>query len=540
MPDLRPYQVANNTALRRLEDFGPVRAVSCMPTGGGKTVCEADMLLDDAPQVLLTHRSFLLDQISAELSLHGVEHGIMARGHRPNFAAPIQLGMIQTFYKRCFVSKKWRLPDAARIHIDEIHTVAAMMAQKICTTYWHLGASTIGWTASPYELSHLVDHQIVTTTVPQLIQQGWLVPPVMYGPDAPDLERLEAIPRQANGEYMPGAVKKVWDSKAIFGRVLANYHRINPEGRPAMLFAQGVPYSLWFAQRFSACGVKTAHIDGDDVWVDGKQYESDSAARKDIFERSKPGGDIKCISNFFVLREGFNAPWISHVIYTVPVGARHNWVQMGGRGLRSYPEKTCCTYQDHAGNWLRHPPLDSAEPWDIETSARTLAKLRIANLRAMIVDGVRVEPKEREPICCVKCFAIRLTGDECPVCGYRYSKRARPVVQVNGRLKLVYGPAYKEREIIRRKTDTQVWREAYWGSRQHCPTRTFEQIYCWAAKENNWNWLPRDLPLMPLSDLDWYKPVGDVPPEKLRILGEPSHGPMHREAGRSVAEAPLV
>jgi superfamily II DNA or RNA helicase len=380
--ELRDYQIDNNNRVRRLEDFGPVRVCCCSPTGSGKSVMEADMLLDDKPQLLLTHRRFLLDQLSAELSAHGVKHGVIARGVRASWHEPIQLGMIQTFYKRAFESKKLLLPEAARVHIDEIHTVSAMMAQRIATAYRARGASLIGWTATPYELSHLCDHQIVSATVPELIARGYLVPPIVYGPDMPGAEELETVNRQANGEYSPSQVERVWNSKAIFGRVLASYHRLNPEQKPAMGFAQSVPASAWFAQRFSACGVKSAHIDGDDVWVDGKLYESDTAARTAVFDRTRPDGDIKCLWNFFVLREGFNAPWISHIIFATIVGARHNWVQMGGRGLRPFEGKTHCTYSDHGGNWLRHEPLDSAKPWDMRTRAVTLAKLRIAHMRA--------------------------------------------------------------------------------------------------------------------------------------------------------------
>jgi superfamily II DNA or RNA helicase len=58
--ELRDYQIDNNNRVRRLEDFGPVRVCCCSPTGSGKSVMEADMLLDDKPQLLLTHRRFLV------------------------------------------------------------------------------------------------------------------------------------------------------------------------------------------------------------------------------------------------------------------------------------------------------------------------------------------------------------------------------------------------------------------------------------------------------------------------------------------------
>lgn len=518
--ELRDYQLANNSAIRERESFGPVRDCVCSPTGSGKSVMMADLLCDDKPQCLFTHRRFLLKQLSAVLESHGVEFGIRADGFRPNLAARIQLAMTQTEWSRVFERAKagkrsWPLHNAGRILIDEPHAQSGAVMQKIADTYYGRNASVIGFDATPREVGHIFTHQLVPATVTQLIGRGYLVPPIVFGPDMPDADALEAAGRQSNGEYSKTGLEKVWNVHRIFGRVAENYCRLNPTGKAALLFASGVPHSLWFAQQLSNAGIPAAHIDSDTVWIDGEFLPSNDETRERVFEASRTG-KIKVLCNYFVLREGFDAPWIEHVILACVIGARSNFVQMVGRGARPWPGKEHFILQDHGGNWLRHPPWDCDDPWDMSTPERVLAQIRISLMRleAGRPDAPRTTP---EPICCPRCFSIRLRGDECPVCKYRYAKRSRPVVQLDGELKMQEGFAYKPYKIKKSEpTDAGAWKRLFWGCRKHRPNRTFQQLWNYDALQHGWKWLPRDLPLMPVEERHWFMPVGDVPLDCLR------------------------
>jgi hypothetical protein len=101
---------------------------------------------------------------------------------------------------------------------------------------------------------------------------------------------------------------------------------------------------------------------------------------------------------------------------------------------------------------------------------------------------------------------IFVTGN----CGFRYDKHSHYVIQANGTLRFITGKLYKPRKVTRRDGDDKRWERAFWGARKN-GSRTFEQIYAWFAHQNNWRWLPRDLPLMPKHDYQWYLPCRDVP-----------------------------
>lgn len=506
MKTLRAYQVENNRKVRAAEDFGPVRLNVQSPTGSGKTVMMADLLTDPMPQGVLTHRCILFDMLRRVLTEAGIPFGMRAAGYKPDYNQPIQICMAQTEWSRTFKKQQSPVHKALRWHIDEIHAQQGDNTFTMLQKYRRSGSSIITWTATPQDIGAYVDHNIIAAQVHELIAAGYLVPPQVFGPSHPDMEKLDKVKRQVNGEYSLAGLENVWDSKVIFGNVLENLLLLNPELKPTILFAQGIPHSLFFAQQLTAHGIRSAHIDGDDIWVDGKSYSSDSKARQEIFDRSQ-AGDIKVICNRFVMREGVDLPWLCHCINACVFGTRKTWVQANGRILRPYENKSQAVIQDHGGNYLRFPDLDASDPWELGVSDRVAAATRIDNIR----DG-----KILEPICCSRCRAVRTDGDTCPVCGFKSSLRQRAVVQVNGELKLVTGSAYRKQRIVKTKDDAATWKGLYHGNLKYHPERTPSQIRAYHAYKNDWKWLPKDLPMMPLVDEHWHIPVKEIPREALR------------------------
>jgi hypothetical protein len=98
------------------------------------------------------------------------------------------------------------------------------------------------------------------------------------------------------------------------------------------------------------------------------------------------------------------------------------------------------TIQDHGGGWHAHGSFNVNRSWNMGLSDYVMSGIREDDLR---------EKKEPEPICCPRCFFIRLSGDMCPSCKYRHETRSRLVVQHTGILKPVEGAIYKPRREYR-------------------------------------------------------------------------------------------
>jgi len=501
MTQLRPYQQSAVDHFRqRIWRGERFRECLAMPTGSGKTIVMADLLRDPLNQIVISHRCLLLDQIAAVLDRAGIRYGRRAAGYRPDDTANIQLAMAQTEVRRF---NQMGTFNADVIHVDEIHCQRGGKFRTVFNEYASRG-SVIGYTATPADLSGMVDSVHWAAKVPELVRRGYLCQPLVFSCSQPDLKSLETLRRDATGEYLAGDVSRLVRPRVIFGQVLANYRRLNPDGSPFVLFAHSVKSSVWWAQSLSGKGVPTAHIDGDDVWVDGQFFKSDSAKRKEIFDRVE-SGDLMGVSNRFVLREGFDCPAIGHAILTCPFGTRKSFVQACGRALRPFGLRQYAIIQDHSGSCISHPALDSGDPWDWRSPPGMAEKIRISEMR---------NDELPEPIMCPKCNLVRGAGDTCPHCGHRYTKRARYVIQSDGTLKLVHGRAFKPRHVAKRHDDEKVWQRLYWSTVKNS-NRTAEQAYAFFAYKNDWRWLPRNLPLMPKREADWFIPLKDVPKSRL-------------------------
>jgi hypothetical protein len=122
----------------------------------------------------------------------------------------------------------------------------------------------------------------------------------------------------------------------VFGRVLAAWKQHNPGQRPTLLFAPDVKGSIYFAEQFTEAGIPAAHIDGDDIWMNGESYSSDGDMRELVRDKLA-SGDIKVVCNRFVLREGIDWPFVECGILATVFGSLSSYIQSGGRLLRASP-----------------------------------------------------------------------------------------------------------------------------------------------------------------------------------------------------------
>ncbi len=505
MPALWDHQVQAIDDILMAYHDGWKRICLTSPTGGGKTAIMAELArhaLDaDCKVVIYTNRQLLIDQLSANMNQMGLYHGIRAAGHDYRLDEALQIASVQTEDSRTLKRGRWQLHEADLVLIDEAHIQTGKKIRTIMETHIAEGAACVGFTATPIDLGGIYDHLIVAGTNSQLRACGALVPAHHYGPDEPDLKQ---IGRVALGQDLTEKqnVKAIM-RPGIFARVYREWNRLNPDGRATILFGPDVGGALWFSEEFWKKGVTAAHIDGEEVWINGRSYQSSKEARNDALEGSRDG-TVRLLSNRFVLREGIDCPWLVHGVFACVFGSLQSYLQSGGRLLRSHPGLRCVVLQDHGGNWHRHGSLNADRTWDLSQTAGMIAGLREERLRAK---------KEPEPARCPRCQRI-LFGFKCP-CGFEIQpgKKSRPVVQSDGTLKEMTGDIYRPRRLSNRHDNAKIWERMYYRSRR--AGRTFKAAEALFAKENNWFYPPRDLPLMPLREMDWFQKVADVPVERL-------------------------
>ena len=481
------------------------------PTGGGKSRIIFEVIHDTSSDVsLYTDRRMLLAQIAKGLDDEGIEYGMRAAGHEPALLRRIQLSMMQTEGSQTLGNGR-AIHPAGVVIIDEAHKMAGDTMMALDAE--HIEAKPhrikIGTTATPLGIGHFYDDLIVAGTNRELRKCGALVPAYHYGPDEPDTKWVGTV-KVDSGECGIVQSKRKQYAHRVFGRVVDNYHILNPEQKPSLLFAPDVATSKWFAQELTAKGIPSAHICGDEIWVDGEEMGTDDANRNMIAERSRDG-DIKVVCNRFVMREGINWPWIYHGIFATVFGSLTSYLQAGGRLLRAHPSMDRICVQDHGGNWHRHGSLNSDREWDLGYDDRIVQGLRKSRMQSK---------EDPEPIVCPKCHACRVGGPECPQCGYRHVGRVRSVLQKDGSLREMRGDIYREPRRLEKSERVQSdWVNRVRGIRKSTKDTvvgmTFAQAEVGFARTHNWAYPPRNLPEMPLNPADWFRPIQKVPIERL-------------------------
>ncbi len=506
---------------------GQKRICLTSPTGGGKTriMCElARHFLHHGQGVqLYTNRKLLLDQLADDLGEFGFSYGVRAAGKARTKKELLQVASIQTEDSRVHKKQTWEMHDAKLVLLDESHLHSGPQIRRILDAHLQAGAHYVGFTATPLGIGELYDQLVVAGSTSQLRACGALLPCFHFGPDEPDLKGIKTPPGQDLTEKE--AVKAIMTG-GIFGRVFDHYTRLNPEQKPTILFAPGVQESVWFAEQFVANGISAAHIDGNEVWINGKSYRSCTSARDDAL-RGSEDGSIKVLCNRFVLREGIDCPWLGHGIFATVFGSVQSYLQSGGRLLRSHPSLRSVTLQDHGGNWWRHGSLNADREWSLEYDSAIVAGLRDHRLRTKLCRRCRARTdggycrecgfvNETEGKRCPQCTLI-LSGVKCP-CGYEIPIRehSRPVVQRDGTLKMMHGDIFKPRSVSKRPDGPKLWERMYYRSRTEKGDRTFRAAMALFAYENNFQWPDLDWPLMPVDEHDFFRKVIDVPRERLK------------------------
>ncbi len=499
------------------------RVILTSPTGGGKSVIMQQLATEFYERghkvSLYSNRRMLIEQLSAGFHDAGIRHGVRAAGWEDNRDHPVQISSVQTESSRVLKRKSWNLHDSKLVLVDEGHLQKDGKALELFNRHHDAGAGVVWVTATPIEMQDVkADVLVVAGTNSELRGCGALVPANQYGPDEPDLRKFKALQQRLAAGVNPSEAlaAQAMMNPTIMARVWEWFKKLNPLHLPTLLFAPGVKESIWFAEKFNAQGVRAAHIDGEDIWLDGELHPSDSELRAHVLAESK-AGRIVVLCNRFVLREGIDCPWLRHGIFATIFGSKKSYLQSGGRLLRADNDPVTCdrwgpkdfaTIQDHGGNWWRHGSLNADQEWDLDTTESSAVGLRQERIR---------KGKEPEPFRCPQCGRIWVAGRQCQ-CGLMLDsrKKSRPVVSTDGTLSPMVGDIFKPHRVCKASNGEALWEKMYYRSKTEKGERTFRAAMALFAQENYWGWPDPNWRFMPKHERDLFRLVKDVPPERLR------------------------
>lgn len=418
---LRDYQQRDANRLRAAFAQGARAVVYVLGTGGGKTYTFSHIAQNAVAKgnnvLILAHRRELIRQTSQSLRDIGVSHGVIAP-RVPRMTQPIQVASVHTLVRR-MDRYNWR---PGLIIVDEAHHLVDGSTWGKIIEYYE-GTPILGVTATPTRLDGrglgreadgVFDTMVVGPSIRELIDQGYLAPPVVYAP--PTAVDLSGV-RTRGGDFAAGALADAMDKPTITGDAVRHYQKLCT-GEPAIAFCASINHAEHVAERFRAAGYQAASIDGN---MDGKEREQRI--------RDLGNGQLHVLTSCDIVSEGTDIPVVSAAILLRPTQSESLFLQQVGRSLRVHPGKTRALILDHVGNVMRHGMPDEDREWSLAGRPR----------------GRGGDKSDAAPIRqCEQCYTVHRPAPRCPSCGHLYPVQEREVEEVDGELQEV------DPEVVRR------------------------------------------------------------------------------------------
>lgn len=252
---LRPYQDQALNELRRGIRDGILVQMLMAPTGAGKTTIASAMKQGACAKgrraFFIVDSLELVDQAASRFYQDGLQVGVIQGDHTwTDYSKPVQVCTIQTLRSRWKDLADHLKPDL--VVIDEAH-VLHKMHKEIIAECVERKIPVVGLSATPFRkgLGQIFGRLVVTASLSDLTQQGYLVPAECYAPHIPDMKGVKTT---ADGDWAEDALAEVMGSAKIMGDVVTNWI-MHAKDRQTVVFACNVAHSRELARQFNTAGM---------------------------------------------------------------------------------------------------------------------------------------------------------------------------------------------------------------------------------------------------------------------------------------------
>ena len=360
---LRPYQQDALTAIEAAALRGVKRQVVSLPTGAGKTVIFAHLVVErQARTLILVHRDELVHQTLDKLAMvaqgTALDIGVM-KAERDEHAGDVVVASVQTLQREARLQRL--VQTFGLVVVDECHH--ALPENSYGRILAHVGTTqaagplTVGYTATPFRPNNdplitapgkpsCFDAVVYTLPLMGLIAQGYLSPIVAKGIFLEGLD-LDAV-RTRHGDYVEHELAAALMAADAPEHLVRGYEELAP-GRRALIFCPTVAMVYAVEHAFRSAGLAAASVVGG----------TPTDVRQAIYQQVR-AGTLHALVSCAVLTEGFDEPSIDCIMLARPTTSKVLFYQCIGRGLRLWPTKENCLLIDATGATKRHGLLSVA------------------------------------------------------------------------------------------------------------------------------------------------------------------------------------
>jgi ATP-dependent helicase IRC3 len=362
---LRPYQEEAIEAINHAEMGGIDRPLVALPTGTGKTVIFSH-LIDQRPgrALVLAHRDELIRQAVDKLLMVNPDFDIgIVKAEENEVSAPVVVASVQTLSRPNRLAQLWQ--DFRTVIVDEAHHGVADTYQRILERVGSFGPGgplTVGFTATPERgdkvgLGRVWEKIVYQKSLLEMITAGYLcdLRAIRITLKA-DLDQVHT----RHGDFVDSELESALLNADAPKHVVAAYQE-HAAGRKALVFTPTVWLAHDMAEAFQNAGIAGEALDGT----------TPDDERRDILLRLH-SGETSVVCNCAVLTEGFDEPSVDCIIIARPTKSKPLYIQMVGRGTRTYPGKADCLVLDVVGVTQRHSIMTASEIFDLDLRSRSV------------------------------------------------------------------------------------------------------------------------------------------------------------------------
>jgi len=409
MITLHDYQVEGKKQLAGSVKRGNRRVIYQLSTGGGKSVVMSAVgsgyIANSGKSVLvIVHRDELLNQMRRTVfDFDGTMSFPIIAGLKHIPKSKMYVAMVETInnWLRKFPSL---MEDVGMVIYDEIHRGEMKKIQQFFPN-----AIMIGFTATPESsslkdpLKNYFDDIVCGPPIAELIKRGALVQNITHhikgGVNRKDLKVA------STGDFATADMGKSFSTTRHITNTVEAYKKY-ADGAKAIVYNCNIEHSTIVNQAFLDAGYPSRH-------VDSKLCEKDASYRKDVLDwfAATPGA---VLNNIDILTTGFNSRDVGCIIVNRATMSRVLWIQMCGRGGRTFPGKEFFIILDMGSNGLTHGDWSDHIDW----------RDAFFNPRKPKKDGVAPVKVCPNPAC--ECL-IAAQATVCKFCGTEMPREEKPI-----------------------------------------------------------------------------------------------------------------